>query len=367
MPTLVGFNYLKNPAHPYARELIRAGELGDITLFRGTFDQDLQVDPDFPFTWRHERAIAGSGALGDMGSHTLAFAQYLLGDVVEVCGMCETFIRERPLAGSGSGQTARAAAGAPTRNVENDDVAQFLMRFACGAIGTIGTSRIGTGRKMGLGYEIQGTRGALFFTQERMNELQALPPWRPGGRARLQDHLSRARAPGLRRLPPDPGQQPRLQRPEDPGGARADLRDRGRASGRARLRRSGTGSRARSTPSCGRSTSVAGCASMRLSAGRLSAPETRVQMTKGHGMIGRYGDQMAGALLLRMRALVRSEAMPEVDLAFIARQLERLVNDVAGLKDDMTVVMARLDRLDATTHSLVTEVRAMHSRHDRVA
>jgi predicted dehydrogenase len=172
VPTLVGFNYLKNPAHPYARELIRAGELGAITLFRGTFDQDLQTDRDFPFTWRHERAVAGSGALGDMGSHTLAFAQYLIGDVVEVCGICETFIRERPLAGSGSGQTARAAAGAPTRQVDNDDVAQFLLRFASGAVGTIGTSRIGTGRKMGLGYEIQGTSGALWFTQERMNELK---------------------------------------------------------------------------------------------------------------------------------------------------------------------------------------------------
>jgi predicted dehydrogenase len=177
VPTLVGFNYLKNPAHPSARELIRAGELGAITLFRGTFDQDLQVDPDFPFTWRHERAVAGSGALGDMGSHTLAFAQYLVGDLAEVCGLAETFIRERPLAGSGSGQSARAEAGAPRRAIENDDVAQFLMRFAqgpngeAGAIGTIGTSRIGTGRKMGLAYEIQGTKGALFFTQERMNEL----------------------------------------------------------------------------------------------------------------------------------------------------------------------------------------------------
>ena len=59
--------------------------------------------------------------------------------------------------------------------------------------------------------------------------------------------------------------------------------------------------------------------------------------------------------------------MPEVDLAFIVRPLERLVNDVAGLKDDMTVVMARLDRLDATTRSLVTEVRAMHSRHERLS
>lgn len=170
--TLVGFNYLKNPAHPYARELIRSGELGAITLFRGTFDQDLQSDPGFPFTWRHERAIAGSGALGDMGSHTLAFAQYLLGDVTEVCGLCETFIRERPLAASGTGQSARAGAGAARRQVENDDVAQFLLRFENGAIGTIGTSRIGTGRKMGLTYEIQGIEGALFFTQERMNELQ---------------------------------------------------------------------------------------------------------------------------------------------------------------------------------------------------
>jgi hypothetical protein len=69
----------------------------------------------------------------------------------------------------------------------------------------------------------------------------------------------------------------------------------------------------------------------------------------------------------RPRVVAASCAVPEVDLAFIARRLERLVDDAAGLKDDMTVVIARLDRLDATTHSLVTEVRAMHSRHDRVA
>jgi predicted dehydrogenase len=169
--TLVGFNYLKNPAHPYARELIRSGALGQITLFRGTFDQDVMSDPDFPFTWRHDRKLAGSGALGDMASHTLAFARYLIGDVAEVCGMCETFIGERPVATRGTGQSSRADRDAPKRVVENDDVTQFLMRFANGAIGTIGSSRIGTGRKMGLGYEIQGTLGALLFTQERMNEL----------------------------------------------------------------------------------------------------------------------------------------------------------------------------------------------------
>lgn len=205
VPTLVGFNYLKNPAHPYARELIRQGELGPITLFRGTFDQDLQSDPGFPFTWRHERAIAGSGALGDMGSHTLAFAQYLVGDIVEVCGMADTYIRERPLAASGTGQSARAGAGAALRAVENDDVAQFLLRFANGAIGTIGTSRIGTGRKMGLTYEIQGTLGALFFTQERMNELNLYRHTDPAGERGYKTLFLAPEYPGYAAFHPIPG------------------------------------------------------------------------------------------------------------------------------------------------------------------
>ena len=116
------------------------------------------------------------------------------------------------------------------------------MRFAGGpdgangAIGTIGTSRIGTGRKMGLTYEIQGIKGALFFTQERMNELKLYRHTDRPGRARLQDPVPRARISRLRRLPPDPGQRARLQRPEDHRGARADLRDRRRPPRRARLR-----------------------------------------------------------------------------------------------------------------------------------
>ena len=59
--------------------------------------------------------------------------------------------------------------------------------------------------------------------------------------------------------------------------------------------------------------------------------------------------------------------MAKVDLEFLARQIERVLNDVAGLKDDVMVVLARLDRVDATTHSLVTEVRAIHSRHERLS
>jgi predicted dehydrogenase len=170
--SIVGFNYLKNPAQGFARQIIASGELGDITLFRGTFDQDFLADPAVPFSWRFDHAQAGTGALGDLGSHTIAFAQFLVGDIVEVCGLNATRINERSVPAGGSGYAAKAQSGAEKRPVENEDIMEFLIRFEGGAIGSIGTSRIGTGRKLGLTYEIQGTQGSLFYTQERMNEIR---------------------------------------------------------------------------------------------------------------------------------------------------------------------------------------------------
>lgn len=179
--TLVGFNYLKNPAQALAKDLIDAGEIGEITQFRGTFDQDFMTDPAVPFSWRHDRKVAGSGTLGDMASHTLSLALTLVGDVTEVCGMLGTFIKQRAVPSGGSGHTAKATADAEMRTVENDDVTQFLCRFDNGALGTIASSRIATGRKLWIGYEIQGTKGALYFTQERMNELQFYRAGEPSG------------------------------------------------------------------------------------------------------------------------------------------------------------------------------------------
>jgi predicted dehydrogenase len=170
--SLVGFNYLKNPAQAFARQLIQAGELGEITLFRGAFDQDFLANPDIPFSWRLDRNQAGTGALGDLGSHTIGFALFLVGEILDVCGLNSTKIKERSLPAGGSGYAASAQTGAEKRAVENEDIMEFLIRFKNGAIGSIGTSRIGMGRKLGLVYEIQGTRGSLFFTQERMNEIK---------------------------------------------------------------------------------------------------------------------------------------------------------------------------------------------------
>jgi predicted dehydrogenase len=160
--SIVGFNYLKNPAQAFAQQLIAEGELGEITLFRGTFDQDFLADPDVPFSWRQDRKLAGTGALGDLGSHTISLAHFLVGDIAEVCGVNATRVKERVVPVNGGGMRA----------VENEDITECLIRFENGAIGSIGTSRVGMGRKLGLGYEIQGTKGSLFYTQERMNELK---------------------------------------------------------------------------------------------------------------------------------------------------------------------------------------------------
>ena len=170
--SIVGFNYLKNPAQAFAKQLIESGELGEITLFRGIFDQDFLADPDIPFSWRLDRRQAGTGALGDLGSHTIAFAQFLVGDIAEVCGLNTTRIKKRAIPGGGSGYAASGLANAEKRAVENEDITEFLIHFDNGAIGTIGTSRIGMGRKLGLGYEIQGMKGSLYYNQERMNEIQ---------------------------------------------------------------------------------------------------------------------------------------------------------------------------------------------------
>ena len=170
--SIVGFNYLKNPAQAFARQLIDSGELGEITLFRGIFDQDFLANPDVPFSWRLDHTLAGTGALGDLGSHSIAFACFLVGDIIEVCGLNATKIKERVVPTSGSGYAATAPSGGERRAVENEDIMEFLMRFENGAIGIIGTSRIGMGRKLGLTYEIQGTKGSLLYTQERMNEIK---------------------------------------------------------------------------------------------------------------------------------------------------------------------------------------------------
>lgn len=154
--TQVGFNYLCNPMLQCARNMILAGELGEIRGYRGIHCEDYMADASAPWTFRHDPA--GGGALADIGSHALATAEFLLGPIAEVMGDCVTLIGERP---SPQGP----------RQIEVDDVGRSFLRFVSGASGSIEGNWVATGRKMQHDFEVYGSKGALAFSQERFNEL----------------------------------------------------------------------------------------------------------------------------------------------------------------------------------------------------
>ena len=170
--TMVGFSFLKNPAALAAKQLIDDGKLGDLWHFRAHFLQDALADPTAPFSWRFEQAVAGAGALGDLAPHIISMMHYLVGDVAKLCGMTKTFIKERPVVSGNVGYGSKADANAPMREVENDDAVHVLLEFANGATGILEASRIATGRKVHMVYEINGSKGSLRFEHERMNEFK---------------------------------------------------------------------------------------------------------------------------------------------------------------------------------------------------
>ncbi|MFU9138766.1 Gfo/Idh/MocA family protein [Erwinia tasmaniensis] len=170
--TLVGFNYMKNPTSQLAKEIIARGEIGDVVHFYGTHNEDHLASPLTPLDWHCLKSRAGLGALGDLAAHIVNMAHYLVGSISEVSGDMQTVIKQRP----------DAANPSLMREVENEDQASALLRFANGAHGVIETSRIACGSKMGLTYVVTGTRGALRYTQERMAELAVYRHDDPVGR-----------------------------------------------------------------------------------------------------------------------------------------------------------------------------------------
>ncbi len=159
--TQVGFNYIKNPMLKVARDMIAAGELGEITGFRGIHAEDYMHDPSSPWTWRIDPS-GGPGVIADLGSHIIGMARFLLGPIAAVNADLETVIKQRPVA-KGSSEM---------KPVLVDDVARLLVRFEKGFGGSIEANWVKTGRNMQLGFEIEGSKGSLAFTQERLNELK---------------------------------------------------------------------------------------------------------------------------------------------------------------------------------------------------
>jgi len=173
--TQVGFNYIKNPLIKQARDMIAAGELGEITGFRGIHAEDYMHDPESPYTWRID-PVGGPGVIADLGSHIIGMARFLLGRIAQVSADVRTVVKSRPVA---KGARER-------KEVLVDDVARILVDFGRGCGGTIEANWIATGRKMQLGFEISGDKGSLVFTQERLNELLF---YRAGGDSRSNGYV----------------------------------------------------------------------------------------------------------------------------------------------------------------------------------
>jgi len=160
--TLVGFNYMRNPAAQLAKQIIENGEIGEIVHFYGTHNEDYLANAQTPIDWHCLKNLAGLGALGDLAAHIVNMAHYLLGGIKEVSGDMATMIPERHDPKN------------PNKfcKVENEDQASALIRFESGVMGVIETSRIASGCKMGLTFVVTGTKGAIAYTQERMAELK---------------------------------------------------------------------------------------------------------------------------------------------------------------------------------------------------
>lgn len=167
---MVGFTYRRVPAATLARDFVAAGKIGQIRQVRVNYLQDWLVDPRSPLTWRLQKELAGSGALGDIGAHAIDLAQFITGQrLLSVSGTIETLVKERPLLGSGRGLSGTAASGVGAVTV--DDVALFTGRFEGGALGSFEASRFSTGRKNAFRIEIAGSDGAIAFDLEDLNSL----------------------------------------------------------------------------------------------------------------------------------------------------------------------------------------------------
>ena len=181
--SMCGFSYRRTPALALARRMVAEHRLGQIRHVRAQYLQDWLSDADAPLTWRLDKSKAGSGALGDIGAHSIDAAQWITGlNITGVSALMETFVTERPVAGDLVGLGGHGATGADTVRgpVSVDDAAIFSARFAgdgngtgraAGPIGVFEATRFALGRKNAMRLELNGTLGSVAFDFEDMNAL----------------------------------------------------------------------------------------------------------------------------------------------------------------------------------------------------
>lgn len=152
----VTHNYTGYPMVRQAREMVQAGEIGDVRIIQVEYPQDwlterLEITGQKQAEWRTDPARSGvGGCIGDIGTHAYNLADFIVGiPVKELCAELTTFVEGRSL----------------------DDNAQILLRYANGARGALWSSQVAPGNENGLRIRVYGTKGGLEWNQVNPNYL----------------------------------------------------------------------------------------------------------------------------------------------------------------------------------------------------
>jgi predicted dehydrogenase len=180
-------NYTGYPAVRQARDMVRAGELGEIRKVMVEYTQDWLMEPlesrgNKQAAWRTDPARAGAGgAVGDIGSHAQNLLEFVTGLPIEsLCADLSAFVSGRRL----------------------DDDANILVRLRGGAKGTLVCSQIACGEENRLAIRVYGSQAGLEWQQEEPNTLLYKAAGRPWSRLRTGHGYMSAAAKAVTRLPP---------------------------------------------------------------------------------------------------------------------------------------------------------------------
>ena len=154
-----GYNLIYLPAIEYAKKIVDSGTLGELVSFKGYYDNDRLSNPEAPFEWRLSKSNSIGGSISDLGINIIAISQFLFGEIKSVIGVTNIIHQQRK------------DINGMIKDVENDDLAQFLVKYKDGAIGSISCNRIAVGSKQDMGFTAHFTNGTIRFSMEHMNEI----------------------------------------------------------------------------------------------------------------------------------------------------------------------------------------------------
>ena len=182
--SFVWFNYRRCPAVALAWQLVQQRRLGAIRQVRAHYLQSWG-GPATPLSWRFQKALAGSGAHGDLNAHLVDLVRFLTGEEIEEIhgAAARRFVERRPLpagrrrGGPGDGRPALSGKG----RSDVDDCLLFTAGLSGGGVASFEATRVATGHHNDHGLELNGARGSLRFDFEDMNVLWLHEP-APDGR-----------------------------------------------------------------------------------------------------------------------------------------------------------------------------------------